>query len=415
MKKCLLKREQQYQQLSKKLATKYLPLEQNTILTDRPISSRKRFVENCIIVWVDSTNANDEFITSLNLMVHKVYFFNKLDASIDFITDITDGTVFLVIFSCMDLETLSILKDFHTIHRIYLFNCNNQGENYSKISGKIQVNSSSNISSLCAQIEYDVKMFEREIFAFHVLPRQSSSMNHPGTNDLPSDNNQLSDRQEASFMYSAVAKEILCMMEDDDLHEHMVDFCRSQYANNQHVLKLIDEFDRDYDRYSPITWYTRETFVYKMLNRALRTNDVRTLFFLHNYVRHLHQQIVSLHQQYLPCEQSMLYRGQQMPTEEFEKIKNNIGGLLSISNFFSTTANIEVAEIFAGRPIHDTTTSCILFTIDVDSTINTFPFANIKNYSYFNEAEREYLFSMGTVFRIQTVHQRDDHVWIVHL
>ena len=52
--------------------------------------------------------------------------------------------------------------------------------------------------------------------------------------------------------------------------------------DDQHVLPLIDKFDRDYDRYSPITWYTRQTFLYKMLNQALRINDVRTLFFLHN-------------------------------------------------------------------------------------------------------------------------------------
>ena len=104
-----------------------------------------------------------------------------------------------------------------------------------------------------------------------------------------------------------------------------------------------------------------------------------------------------------------------MLTEDFEKIKNNIGGLLSISNFFLTTANIDVAEIFAGRPIHDKNTSCILFRINVDPKIHTFPFANIENYSFFNEAESEYLFSMGTIFRIQMVYQRHDCVWIVHL
>ena len=80
-------------------------------------------------------------------------------------------------------------------------------------------------------------------------------------------------------MYSTITKDILCMMEDDDLHGITIDYCRSQCANNQHVLQLIDEFDRDLNRYSPITWYTRETFLYKMLNRALRIHDVRTLFF----------------------------------------------------------------------------------------------------------------------------------------
>ncbi|CAF1345521.1 unnamed protein product [Rotaria sordida] len=216
-------------------------------------------------------------------------------------------------------------------------------------------------------------------------------------------------------MYSTMTKEIICMMEDDNLHENMIDFCRSQYANNRHVLNLIDEFDRDYALYSPITWYTRDGFLYKMLNKALRINDIKPLVLLHNYIRHLHQQLIELQQQSIQKEPLILYRGQQMPIVEFEKIKNNIGGLLSISNFLSTTAIVDVAGIFAGHPLDDQTISCILFQIYIDPTVNTFPVANIERYSYFGEGEKEYLFSMGSVFRIEKVQQRDEQVWLVHL
>ncbi|CAF1399839.1 unnamed protein product [Rotaria sordida] len=215
-------------------------------------------------------------------------------------------------------------------------------------------------------------------------------------------------------MYSTMTKEIICMMEDDNLHENMIDFCRSQYANNRHVLNLIDEFDRDYALYSPITWYTRDGFLYKMLNKALRINDIKPLVLLHNYIRHLHQQLIELQQQSIQKEPLILYRGQQMPIIEFEKIKNNIGGLLSISNFLSTTAIVDVAGIFAGHPLDDQTISCILFQIYIDPTVNTFPVANIERYSYFGEDQNPLLMFGGLLIQIGE-YEKGEYFYLIGL
>ncbi|CAF1307184.1 unnamed protein product [Adineta ricciae] len=142
-----------------------------------------------------------------------------------------------------------------------------------------------------------------------------------------------------------------------------------------------------------------------MLNKALRTNDIKPLFFLHNYIRHLHEQLSVLHQKSIDNERIILYRGQQMPTADFENIKINLGGLLSISRFLSTTTLLDIAEVFAGHSIDDPTISCALFEIYIDPiNHNACPFADIAQYSYFDDAEKEYLFSMGAVFRIEKVH-----------
>ncbi|CAF1484888.1 unnamed protein product [Rotaria sordida] len=151
----------------------------------------------------------------------------------------------------------------------------------------------SDIASLCDRIKHDTKLFEREILPFHILQTELSLSNTNATSNIY-DAKKLPNQQDAIFMYSTMTKEIICIMEDDNLHENIIDFCRSQYANNRHVLNLIDEFDRDYALYSPITWYTRDGFLYKMLNKALRINDIKPLVLLHNYIRHLHQQLIEL-------------------------------------------------------------------------------------------------------------------------
>ena len=79
-------------------------------------------------------------------------------------------------------------------------------------------------------------------------------------------------------MYSQLLKEILLQFpQDPTSKKELVDFCRQQYADSPGELKVIDEFERDYDRPSPIWWYTRESFTYSMLNKALRTQDIETV------------------------------------------------------------------------------------------------------------------------------------------
>ena len=290
-------------------------------------------------------------------------------------------------------EIIPVLNEITQIYRIYLFNSTDQNEDHWSTIYRTVKGCFDDMTSLCDRIKHDTKQYERDILPFHILPAESSLTN---TN-------------------STLTKEIICMMEDDDLHENMIDYCRSQYANNHHVLKMIDEFDQNFEKYSPITWYTREGFLYKMLNKALRANDIKPLFFLHNYVRRLHQQLVELHRQSVRTEPLILYRGQQMSTVDFENIKNNIGGLLSVSNFLSTTAAADIAEIYAGHPLDDQTVCSILFQLYIDPSVNSTPYADIQKFSFFEGAEREYLFSMGSVFRIDKVRQRDDQVWLVYL
>ncbi|CAF1509583.1 unnamed protein product [Rotaria magnacalcarata] len=61
---------------------------------------------------------------------------------------------------------------------------------------------------------------------------------------------------------------------DDKEKSELVEFCREQYADNENELKIINEFNQNYSKPSPIWWYTRECFAYSMLNKALRTQDV---------------------------------------------------------------------------------------------------------------------------------------------
>lgn len=90
----------------------------------------------------------------------------------------------------------------------------------------------------------------------------------------------------------------------------LVDYCKLQYANNQTALRKVDEFDRDCTKHSPIWWYTHDCFIYRMLNRALRTCDIDVTSKFGLFIKDLHNQLKGHHQNVFSS-QFTVFRGQR--------------------------------------------------------------------------------------------------------
>jgi hypothetical protein len=141
-----------------------------------------------------------------------------------------------------------------------------------------------------------------------------------------------------SFLYSYFLKQALLNFQDTNQRkEEFIKFCRQQYADNGYELKIIDEFEQTYDPSSPIYWYTRECFIYAMLNKALRTHDIEIIMRIDWFIRDMHRQIEQLHKQSNIQHPFVVYRGQGVSLNEFEKIKGHKGCILAFSNFLSTS------------------------------------------------------------------------------
>lgn len=100
------------------------------------------------------------------------------------------------------------------------------------------------------------------------------------------------DQLEPSFMYSQIFKEIfLEMNHDEKAINQFVELWRRESSQNAIALNIIAEFEHDYRPQSAIWWYTREYFIYHMLNWSLRTleSDVimKMAFFIHDLDRQL--------------------------------------------------------------------------------------------------------------------------------
>ncbi|CAF0909664.1 unnamed protein product [Didymodactylos carnosus] len=194
----------------------------------------------------------------------------------------------------------------------------------------------------------------------------------------------------------------------------MIDTCRDYYRGNRTVLAKIDEFERTYHIDNSIRWYTKDTFIYKLINKALRTQDVEQLYVFRYYITDLSTSLNREYRNSRSRETIFLYRGATMPHAEFEKLKANINHLISINGYFSTSRSRSVAEIYVGS--NTSATNGVLFEIECNAEMNVI-FADISDYSEIPD-EEEVLFDLGAAFQIISVTQDNQQcppVWIVKM
>ncbi|CAF0986725.1 unnamed protein product [Adineta steineri] len=235
-----------------------------------------------------------------------------------------------------------------------------------------------------------------------------------------------------SLIYSQLIRDLFLVLEYPvEQPEHaireMIQYFTFQFEGYDRNKALFDKMERDYypvlsgevntvPQYKSIWWYTRCSFIFENLNKALRIQDIDMLFKMRFFIVDLHKQLQDLHSSAPPLSAPLtVYRGQSMSSEEFEKHKSNIGGLMSMNNFLSTSTDKTVAEMFVNASTNEPGMKHILFEIEIDSKIKKqCPFANIEHVSYF-ENECEVLISIGSVFRIRSMEKDNNSIWNVRL
>ena len=134
-------------------------------------------------------------------------------------------------------------------------------------------------------------------------------------------------------MYTYLLKEILFDMKDEyQAKDKLVEYCRIQYADNEFQLGLIDQFDLEYNGQLAIQWYKKESFLYSMMNGALRMQDIETIVQTGFFVHDIHKQIVEMYNKQMHEHKEMtIYRGQVISLDELSRLQKSIGGLISFN------------------------------------------------------------------------------------
>ncbi|CAF0995776.1 unnamed protein product [Adineta steineri] len=228
--------------------------------------------------------------------------------------------------------------------------------------------------------------------------------------------------ENSSFLAFQLLTDIMLRLYQTEFaRQEMIEMCRLKYENNPTDKEKINEFESSYQHSDALEWYTKNSFLYRLLHQALRAEDIDTIFKLRYYIYDLHNQLAQLHTSYLyslPSDQPILtlYREQRMKITELTRLQENINKLISMNNFLSTTNNVTAAIFFAGDGcLNDPDGEVsVVYQITIDTSVpHSIPFAKIQYESIF-EDEDEVLFSMASVFRIDSI-EKYGALWVVEL
>ncbi|CAF0974270.1 unnamed protein product [Rotaria sordida] len=362
-----------------------------------------RNLETFSLVWLDSSinDSQDNLHTQQQLRTiinHLRTFDNSYDCE-HYIRSVSNHDRIVIIVS--GLSGRQLVPRIHNLRQvcsIYVYCMDRKTnaqwtKNFTKIQAVIIKS-----EDLVNQIQHDqIKRIKKK--DDEVLP----------INIFHTDQGQSTTGLNGQFVHSQLLIDCLLRMKSSRYEKNdLVSVCREEYKGNPHELSIINDFEKNYTSYRAIWWYTRQSFLYRLLNKALRVQNIDLIYLFRFFIRDLYRQLLEYQ-----CSSSInVYRGQLMFHDELEVLKNSIGKYISINSFFSTSLNRDLALIFSRD-----SDQCekVLFEIDANPQFNDEkPFANISHFSYFPD-ESEVLFMLGSIFRLVNVYCNDDRLWIIHM
>ena len=203
------------------------------ILLDR--MDYQRMVENFLAVHLNDSDRCESINTSIQEVISSVKTFISPDECVDFITDITNANVFLIISHPIEELVVSILHEFEQVCAVYIMPTHQAP--WTDQYWKINVDAITDVASLCYRLQAATERMERERTSISFLSDLSNAFINP------------------TFMYTQLLRDSLLEMRfgDEDI-KRFADFCRKLYKGNSATERHIDLFEQEYSQRSPVWW-----------------------------------------------------------------------------------------------------------------------------------------------------------------
>jgi hypothetical protein len=210
---------------------------------------------------------------------------------------------------------------------------------------------------------------------------------------------------------------ILRLEQNNYAKQELIEICRSKYQHDPIELKKINDFGKNYRSEDAAKWYTKDSFLYRLLNESLRIETIDFIVKMRYFIHDLHNQLAELQPSFIQSlngkKNLTLYRGQRMKMNQLDEMRENRDGFISMNSFLSATQDEDVAIAFSGNGTTKKPDEVsVIYEILIDTDIRSTPYAKIES---INPDEQEVLFSMGSVFRIGNVEKIRNKVYRVQL
>ncbi|CAF1248876.1 unnamed protein product [Rotaria magnacalcarata] len=346
-------------------------------------------LDDSIIIWLEHTGSKDfESISRLRTIVNRVKIFNNVTTCLTYMHLFQEEKIFFIVSSCFMIDVLLYIHEPPEIQSVYVFGSIEKAyekklkKQHPKIRGFYR-----EMKTLIVHLTNDVIVRSKMVMHVSVF---ATDKKEDSMKDLKTQN-------PSRMWFNLLIEILLRMPQTIRSRDEIIAECKLFYADNQAELKKIDDFQATYTAENAIKWYTHECFLFRQFNKACRTKNID-----------------ALSQYDHTAETFTVYRGQSIAPSELQKLKTNTGKLVSMNTYLSTTKSCSVASSYAGNGSGHPFIESIVFEIQVDVKQAIKPFADIQQFSIMKD-EGEILFSIGTIFKIESVDEVLDNVWFVKL
>ncbi|CAF1434529.1 unnamed protein product, partial [Adineta ricciae] len=348
----------------------------------------------------------------------ELLMFTDINNCIDYISDCDERTISLILSDVHGIQSLSLIYQLRQFIRIYILE---PISSMKQTSDDVIIKNSpvicgpfKQVNKLIAQLHCDVISPERATFTnpFDLL------VDHLHTID------DIDERENERLHFQVILTALLRSDTSTDfVRQLMIDECRKHYTNINNIvyLRKIDEFEHSESRFSTFHWWSQDSFVYRLINEALRSRHWSSIMKYRYFIVKLYNEIKKLHQEQFPIvhsddsrNQLLVYRGQKLFAHDWKLLENSVGGLVCINSFLSTTLYEGIAMQFA-YACREEKTVAVIFRITLDRRVLSSIFADISGQSSITY-EAEVLLSPGVVFRVENIAYDDAFDrWVVNL
>lgn len=387
---------------------------------------KRRIYEHFVCIYLD---ANLRLIDRNKLVGDTTYgyeaskYYFDADECIDYITNLQNRKVYLILAASMGEYLVPLIYLLPQILCIYIYveKAGDQPryedifEPYRMIVRLI----SNEMATISEQMSNDIVDSTSDV-GMELLKAANNASPSSQLNRNDCDVLDMRFQQEPEFLYGQLMKESLLQLpSSSDSRNDFIEFCRSKYLDNTVQCEQIDRFRDTYSRDDAFRWYSKDSFVYRLINEALREQNIPALYSLRFFLRDLHECIAGYHSRFLQTSLHIrslkVFRGLAVSNENFPKLTQKIGGFMSINSFLSTSRNLTHALAFAIPYVGLPDKTPLLLHIDANLYHSRTPFADIQQESEIQD-EEEILFTMGTVFRIVSMKFNDGwQIWELNL
>ncbi|CAF4692120.1 unnamed protein product [Rotaria sp. Silwood1] len=351
--------------------------------------------ENIRLIYLNNTEPTFDIQSNLLKINPAAQFYTDIQLCIDIIKTISNENIFLIISNILLSNIFDYIYSLQSIIAIFIYD-DKQQINEFKIKYPKIIDTYTNQYDLFKSIEEKIQFIEKQTFIYSLFNQK----------------HKLITNESASFLWYYMLIDILKQIpQNESLRDEILNKCSDYYRTNRLELDNIELFRQNYLTQQAIQWYRNDCFIYKLLNRALRTIDFEILYSIRFFIIDLYFQIKKEYKNIKKQEYLIVYHAQIMSIEEIKKLKKYIGYLISINNFLLTSynKNLLLKNYFQENfSIYVN----VLFEIHIDLRIETISLTNISSLCH----ENEILLNINSIFKIDSIeYDSINNLWNIKL